>query len=200
MWRWDDFLRQPVVRGVAALPTSGQAEGLRTFSLAPAPIRTPSALVGNGRHHGNLGYMPPRLGWRVQVANETTPSGQVKTYGVFRHGVGRAGGRYVGRAQRRQQLRTQQRGVGKLGTAAVADLNGMPFLNLMPDSGRFAGIINPLILRFTGSFSSVPLAVERGDDYGRREVYLRQHHKRRDGGQHQPARPRFASGDGTAER
>lgn len=24
--------------------------------------------------------MPPRLGWRVQVANETTPSGQVKTY------------------------------------------------------------------------------------------------------------------------
>lgn len=41
MWRWDDFLRQPVVKGrVAALPTSGQAEGTRTFSLAPAPIRT----------------------------------------------------------------------------------------------------------------------------------------------------------------
>ncbi|MBF2926873.1 hypothetical protein HKW71_16000, partial [Pseudomonas aeruginosa] len=28
MLRWDDFLRQPVVKGrVATLPTSGQAEG-----------------------------------------------------------------------------------------------------------------------------------------------------------------------------
>ncbi len=41
MLRWDDFLRQPVVKGrVATLPTTGQAEGTRTFSLAPAPIRT----------------------------------------------------------------------------------------------------------------------------------------------------------------
>ena len=38
----------------------------------------------------------------------------------------------------------------------------MPFLNLMPDSGRFAGNINPLILRFTGAFSSSFLAPWNG--------------------------------------
>ncbi|UKW03189.1 hypothetical protein MCN99_05320 [Pseudomonas aeruginosa] len=39
--RWDDFLRQPVVKGrVATLPTSGQAEGDTTFSPAAAQIST----------------------------------------------------------------------------------------------------------------------------------------------------------------
>ncbi|AWF69881.1 hypothetical protein CSC27_3807 [Pseudomonas aeruginosa] len=41
MLRWDDFLRQPVVKGrVATLPTTGQAEGTRTFSPARVPART----------------------------------------------------------------------------------------------------------------------------------------------------------------
>ena len=40
MWRWDDFLRQPVVKGASPLPTTGQAEGTRTFSPARVPART----------------------------------------------------------------------------------------------------------------------------------------------------------------
>ncbi|MCU9949867.1 hypothetical protein [Pseudomonas sp. PDM13] len=37
-----------------------------------------------------------------------------------------------------------QKYLNDLGTAAFANLNTMPFINLMPDSGRFGGRINPL--------------------------------------------------------
>lgn len=82
MWRWDDFLRQPVVKGrVAALPTSGQAEGdTYIFTGAGANQNRLARWWATGASTPIWEYMPPRLGWRVQVANETTASGQVKTY------------------------------------------------------------------------------------------------------------------------
>ncbi|MBK3903420.1 DUF2793 domain-containing protein, partial [Pseudomonas aeruginosa] len=82
MWRWDDFLRQPVVKGrVAALPTSGQAEGdTYIFTGSGSNQNRLARWWATGATTAIWEYMPPRLGWRVQVANETTPSGQVKTY------------------------------------------------------------------------------------------------------------------------
>ncbi|RQF48567.1 hypothetical protein IPC264_26390 [Pseudomonas aeruginosa] len=156
MWRWDDFLRQPVVKGrVAALPTSGQAEG-DTYIV-----------TGSGANQNRLArwwatgattpiweYMPPRLGWRVQVANETTPAGQVKTYEYSGTAwVELVGGMSDAPSDGSNYARNNG-AWGKLGTAAGADISGMPFLNLMPDSGRYAGSINPLVLRFTDAFSS----------------------------------------------
>ncbi|MDF5991354.1 DUF2793 domain-containing protein [Pseudomonas aeruginosa] len=79
--RWDDFLRQPVVKGrVATLPTSGQVEGdIYIFTGAGANQNRLARWWATGATTAIWEYMPPRLGWRVQVANETTPSGQVKT-------------------------------------------------------------------------------------------------------------------------
>ncbi|MBN5488108.1 DUF2793 domain-containing protein, partial [Pseudomonas aeruginosa] len=80
--RWDDFLRQPVVKGrVATLPTSGQAEGdTYIFTGAGANQNRLARWWATGANTAIWEYMPPRLGWRVQVANEATPAGQVKTY------------------------------------------------------------------------------------------------------------------------
>ncbi|WGW29756.1 DUF2793 domain-containing protein [Pseudomonas aeruginosa] len=156
MLRWDDFLRQPVVKGrVATLPTSGQAEG-DTYIV-----------TGSGSNQHRLArwwatgaatpiweYMPPRLGWRVQVANETTPAGQVKTYEFGASGWTELVGGMADAPSDGSNYARNNGAWGKLGTAAGADISGMPFLNLMPDSGRYAGSINPLVLRFTEAFSS----------------------------------------------
>lgn len=40
-----------------------------------------------------------------------------------------------------------------LGTFATANYSAAPFINLMPDSGRFAGKTNPLAIMLSGSFS-----------------------------------------------
>ncbi|EQB8391131.1 TPA: DUF2793 domain-containing protein, partial [Pseudomonas aeruginosa] len=82
MLRWDDFLRQPVVKGrVATLPTTGQAEGdTYIFTGSGSNQNRLARWWATGATTAIWEYMPPRLGWRVQVANETTPSGQVKTY------------------------------------------------------------------------------------------------------------------------
>ncbi|MFG9147748.1 hypothetical protein ACEPXB_33045, partial [Pseudomonas aeruginosa] len=82
MLRWDDFLRQPVVKGrVATLPTTGQVEGdTYIFTGSGSNQNRLARWWATGATTAIWEYMPPRLGWRVQVANETTPSGQVKTY------------------------------------------------------------------------------------------------------------------------
>ncbi|HBN9476461.1 TPA: DUF2793 domain-containing protein [Pseudomonas aeruginosa] len=156
MWRWDDFLRQPVVKSrIATLPTSGQVEGdvyIVTGSGASQNRLARWWVVGATA--GTWEYLTPKLGWRVQVANETTPSGQVKTYEYSGTAwVELVGGMSDAPSDGSNYARNNG-AWGKLGTAAGADLNGMPFLNLMPDSGRYAGSINPLVLRFTEAFSS----------------------------------------------
>ncbi|MDG4070102.1 DUF2793 domain-containing protein [Pseudomonas aeruginosa] len=164
MLRWDDFLRQPVVKGrVAALPTSGQVEGdTYIFTGSGANQNRIARWWATGASTPIWEYMPPRLGWRVQVANETTPSGQVKTYEYSGTAwVELVGGMSDAPSDGSNYARNNGTW-GKLGTAAGADLNGMPFLNLMPDSGRYAGSINPLILRFTEAFSSTFLTPWNG--------------------------------------
>lgn len=146
MWRWDDFLRQPVVKSrIATLPTSGQVEGdvyIVTGSGASQNRLARWWVVGATA--GTWEYLTPKLGWRVQVANETTPSGQVKTYEYSGTAwVELVGGMSDAPSDGSNYARNNG-AWGKLGTAAGADLNGMPFLNLMPDSGRYAGSINPL--------------------------------------------------------
>lgn len=42
--------------------------------------------------------------------------------------------------------------VAGLGTFATANYSAAPFINLMPDSGRFAGKTNPLVESISGSF------------------------------------------------
>lgn len=156
MLRWDDFLRQPVVKGrVAALPTSGQVEGdTYIFTGSGANQNRIARWWATGASTPIWEYMPPRLGWRVQVANETTPAGQVKTYEYSGTAwVELVGGMSDAPSDGSNYARNNG-SWSKLGTAAGADLNGMPFLNLMPDSGRYAGSINPLVLRFTEAFSS----------------------------------------------
>ncbi|ENK9661831.1 DUF2793 domain-containing protein [Pseudomonas aeruginosa] len=154
--RWDDFLRQPVVKGrVATLPTSGQAEGdTYIFTGAGANQNRLARWWATGASAPIWEYMPPRLGWRVQVANETTPAGQVKTYEYSGSAWTELVGGMADAPSDGSNYARNNGAWGKLGTAAGADLNGMPFLNLMPDSGRYAGSINPLILRFTEAFSS----------------------------------------------
>ncbi|EPR8085902.1 TPA: DUF2793 domain-containing protein [Pseudomonas aeruginosa] len=156
MYRWDDFLRQPIAKGrVATLPTSGLAEGdvyIVTGSGASQNRLARWWVVGATA--GTWEYLTPKLGWRVQVANETTPSGQVKTYEYSGTAwVELVGGMSDAPSDGSNYARNNG-AWGKLGTAAGADINGMPFLNLMPDSGRYAGSINPLVLRFTEAFSS----------------------------------------------
>ena len=48
----------------------------------------------------------------------------------------------------------QGRGALELGTFATANYSAAPFFNLMPDSGRFAGKMNPLATYISGGFSS----------------------------------------------
>ncbi|MDV6610104.1 hypothetical protein FA506_20720 [Pseudomonas aeruginosa] len=156
MLRWDDFLRQPVVKGrVAALPTSGQVEGdTYIFTGSGANQNRIARWWATGATTPIWEYMPPRLGWRVQVANETTPSDQVKTYEYSGSAWTELVGGMADAPSNGSNYARNNGAWGKLGTAAGADLNGMPFLNLMPDSGRYAGSINPLVLRFTEAFSS----------------------------------------------
>ncbi|HCU0338814.1 DUF2793 domain-containing protein [Pseudomonas aeruginosa] len=154
--RWDDFLRQPVVKGrVATLPTSGQAEGdTYIFTGSGSNQHRLARWWVTGASAPIWEYMPPRLGWRVQVANEATPDGQVKTYEFGASGWTELVGGMADAPSDGSNYARNNGAWGKLGTAAGADLNGMPFLNLMPDSGRYAGSINPLIQRFTEAFSS----------------------------------------------
>ncbi|HCF6228415.1 TPA: DUF2793 domain-containing protein [Pseudomonas aeruginosa] len=156
MYRWDDFLRQPIAKGrVATLPTSGLAEGdvyIVTGSGANQNRLARWWVVGATA--GTWEYLTPKLGWRVQVANEATPAGQVKTYEFGASGWTELVGGMADAPSDGSNYARNNGAWGKLGTAAGADLNGMPFLNLMPDSGRYAGSINPLILRFTEAFSS----------------------------------------------
>ncbi|HBO4961242.1 TPA: DUF2793 domain-containing protein [Pseudomonas aeruginosa] len=164
MLRWDDFLRQPVVKGrVATLPTTGQAEGdTYIFTGSGASQNRLARWWVVGATAGTWEYLTPKLGWRVQVANEATPAGQVKTYEFGASGWTELVGGMADAPSDGSNYARNNGAWGKLGTAAGADINGMPFLNLMPDSGRFAGNINPLILRFTGAFSSSFLAPWNG--------------------------------------
>ncbi|EPO7724961.1 DUF2793 domain-containing protein [Pseudomonas aeruginosa] len=152
MLRWDDFLRQPVVKGrVATLPTTGQAEGdTYIFTGSGASQNRLARWWVVGATAGTWEYLTPKLGWRVQVANEATPAGQVKTYEFGASGwTELVGG--MADAPSDGKLYARESGAwAELGTAAGADLNTMPFLNLMPDSGRFAGVANPLSL-YTGT-------------------------------------------------
>lgn len=156
MYRWDDFLRQPIAKGrVATLPTAGLAEGdvyIVTGSGASQNRLARWWVVGATA--GTWEYLTPKMGWRVQVANETTPSGQVKTYEYSGSAWTELVGGMSDAPSDGSNYARNNGAWGKLGTAAGADLNGMPFLNLMPDSGRYAGSINPLVLRFTEAFSS----------------------------------------------
>ncbi|HHK5519876.1 TPA: hypothetical protein ACQT3K_000071 [Pseudomonas aeruginosa] len=156
MYRWDDFLRQPIAKGrVATLPTAGLAEGdvyIVTGSGASQNRLARWWVVGATA--GTWEYLTPKLGWRVQVANEATPAGQVKTYEFGASGWTELVGGMADAPSDGSNYARNNGAWGKLGTAAGADLNGMPFLNLMPDSGRYAGSINPLVLRFTEAFSS----------------------------------------------
>lgn len=156
MWRWDDFLRQPVVKGrVAALPTSGQAEGdTYIFTGAGANQNRLARWWATGATTPIWEYMPPRLGWRVQVANETTASGQVKTYEYSGTAwVELVGGMSDAPSDGGNYARNNG-AWGKLGTAAGADINTLPFMNLMPDSGRYAGVtVNPLATIIAQTFN-----------------------------------------------
>ncbi|AWF64532.1 hypothetical protein CSC27_2023 [Pseudomonas aeruginosa] len=156
MLRWDDFLRQPVVKGrVATLPTTGQAEGdTYIFTGAGSNQNRLARWWATGATTPIWEYMPPRLGWRVQVANETTPSGQVKTYEYS----GSAWTELVGGmadAPSDGKPYARENGVwAELGSAAKSALNVLPFMNLMPDMGRFAGTAaNPLSTMFTTSWT-----------------------------------------------
>ncbi|MDG4002984.1 hypothetical protein L5F29_32910, partial [Pseudomonas aeruginosa] len=99
-------------------------------------------------------YMPPRLGWRVQVANETTPSGQVKTYEYSGTAwVELVGGMSDAPSDGKAYAR-ESGAWTELGSAAKSALNVLPFMNLMPDMGRFAGTAaNPLATMFTTSWT-----------------------------------------------
>ncbi|KAA2300238.1 DUF2793 domain-containing protein [Pseudomonas aeruginosa] len=156
MLRWDDFLRQPVVKGrVATLPTTGQAEGdTYIFTGSGASQNRLARWWVVGATAGTWEYLTPKLGWRVQIANEATPAGQVKTYEFGDSGWTELVGGMSDAPSDGSNYARNNGAWGKLGTAAGADINGMPFLNLMPDSGRYAGSINPLVLRFTEAFSS----------------------------------------------
>ncbi len=126
MLRWDDFLRQPVVKGrVATLPTTGQAEGdTYIFTGSGASQNRLARWWATGATTAIWEYMPPRLGWRVQVANETTPSGQVKTYEYSGTAwVELVGGMSDAPSDGKRYARLNNAWAG-LGAAAVADILG----------------------------------------------------------------------------
>ncbi|EMZ3241168.1 hypothetical protein ABDG87_006964, partial [Pseudomonas aeruginosa] len=156
MWRWDDFLRQPVVKGrVATLPTTGQAEGdTYIFTGSGSNQNRLARWWATGATTPIWEYMPPRLGWRVQVANETTPSGQVKTYEYSGTAwVELVGGMSDAPSDGKAYAR-ESGAWTELGSAAKSALNVLPFMNLMPDMGRFAGTAaNPLATMFTTSWT-----------------------------------------------
>ncbi|HGY2559008.1 TPA: hypothetical protein ACNVSL_006157, partial [Pseudomonas aeruginosa] len=156
MWRWDDFLRQPVVKGrVAALPTSGQAEGdTYIFTGSGSNQNRLARWWATGATTAIWEYMPPRLGWRVQVANETTPSGQVKTYEFGASGWTELVGGMADAPSDGKAYARESGAWTELGSAAKSALNVLPFMNLMPDMGRFAGTAaNPLATMFTTSWT-----------------------------------------------
>ncbi|OPD89206.1 hypothetical protein AO966_28295, partial [Pseudomonas aeruginosa] len=124
MLRWDDFLRQPVVKGrVATLPTTGQVEGdTYIFTGSGSNQNRLARWWATGATTAIWEYMPPRLGWRVQVANETTPAGQVKTYEYSGTAwVELVGGMSDAPSDGGNYARNNG-AWGKLGTAAGADL------------------------------------------------------------------------------
>ncbi|MDE9378323.1 DUF2793 domain-containing protein [Pseudomonas aeruginosa] len=126
MLRWDDFLRQPVVKGrVATLPTTGQAEGdTYIFTGSGSSQNRLARWWATGATTAIWEYMPPRLGWRVQVANETTPSGQVKTYEYSGTAwVELVGGMSDAPSDGKRYARQSNAWTG-LGAAAVADILG----------------------------------------------------------------------------
>ncbi|MCA6933559.1 DUF2793 domain-containing protein [Pseudomonas aeruginosa] len=126
MWRWDDFLRQPVVKGrVATLPTSGQAEGdTYIFTGDGANQNRLARWWATGATTPIWEYMPPRLGWRVQVANETTPSGQVKTYEYSGSAWTELVGGMADAPSDGKRYARQSNAWAGLGAAAVADILG----------------------------------------------------------------------------
>lgn len=81
-WRWMDFLLQPVVKSrTAALPTSGQVDGDAYILTAAGAnqnkiVRWTARLVVPAWE-----YLTPKVGWRVQVANELDGSSLATTYG-----------------------------------------------------------------------------------------------------------------------
>lgn len=81
-WRWDDFLRQPVVKGrVSSLPTSGQVEGDAYIYIGSGANRNRLARWwATGASSAQWEYMQPQLGWEVSVADELSILGQAKTY------------------------------------------------------------------------------------------------------------------------
>ncbi|MEC5379261.1 hypothetical protein VWJ19_13005, partial [Staphylococcus hominis] len=90
----------------------------------------------------------------VQVANETTPSGQVKTYEYSGTAwVELVGGMSDAPSDGKAYAR-ESGAWTELGSAAKSALNVLPFMNLMPDMGRFAGTAaNPLAMMFTTSWT-----------------------------------------------
>ncbi|EOK5466647.1 hypothetical protein ACM6SV_006537, partial [Pseudomonas aeruginosa] len=154
--RWDDFLRQPVVKGrVAALPASGQVEGdTYIFTGSGANQNRIARWWATGASTPIWEYMPPRLGWRVQVANEATPAGQVKTYEFGASGWTELVGGMADAPSDGKPYARESGAWAELGSAAKSALNVLPFMNLMPDMGRFAGTTaNPLATIFTTSWT-----------------------------------------------
>ena len=63
MWRWDDFLRQPVVKGASPhCPQPARPRGHVHFHWRRLQSEPPSALVGNGCDHAHLGVHAAQVG------------------------------------------------------------------------------------------------------------------------------------------
>nr|WP_245217358.1 hypothetical protein [Pseudomonas aeruginosa] len=125
MLRWDDFLRQPVVKGrVATLPTSGQVEGdTYIFTGSGVNQHRIARWWATGATTPIWEYMPQAgLACPGRQRDDAERPGQ--DLRVFRHGVGRAGGRYVGRASDGKRYARLNNAWAGLGAGAVADILG----------------------------------------------------------------------------
>ncbi|MBN0098663.1 hypothetical protein JTL61_34990, partial [Pseudomonas aeruginosa] len=83
-----------------------------------------------------------------------TPAGQVKTYEFGASGWTELVGGMADAPSDGKPYARESGAWAELGSAAKSALNVLPFMNLMPDMGRFAGTAaNPLATMFTTSWT-----------------------------------------------